>query len=108
MDITKARQCQHLLRTLGFTPRHIEYQFLTSAIVLYIDDPQQSITKELYHVLVKKFGYRNTAAVERAICYAITEIWIHRSASEWDTFFPHARKFPTNLPFISVLAEALQ
>lgn len=104
MDIPQ----RHLLRSLGFSPRQSGYYLLTSAIDLYIRNPRQCITKELYPALARRHGYHSIYAVERAIRYSIAEAWTHRTSPEWEHLFPNAVKAPTNLTFIATLAEELE
>lgn len=99
---------RQLLRQLGFSPRQAGYRLLNTAIDLYLQNPRQGITKELYPALAQKHGYHTISAVERAIRYSIAEAWAHRSAPEWEELFPHAAKAPTNLSFLVVLAEELE
>ena len=99
---------RQLLRSLGISPRQAGYRLLASAIALYIKNPRQCITKELYPALARKHGYHSIYAVERAIRYSITDAWTHRTAPEWDYLFPNAAKAPSNLAFIAVLAEELE
>ena len=71
------KQLRYMFQKLGFSPHHTGYKLLVTAILLYAQDPNQSITKELYPALSKQSKLYSAASIERAIRYAITEAWAH-------------------------------
>lgn len=99
-----------LLRSLGIPSKLRGYTFLREAVRLYAEDPDQSITKELYPAV----GAACSAAaqqVERSIRTAIEAGWDRGDADIWAAYFPldkhgvSAR--PSNATFISNLAEVI-
>lgn len=85
---TTETQTRQMLQQLGFSSQLIGYKALCIAIPHYARDDTQSVTKELYPSLRKRFGYRRPTGVERPIRYAITEAWEHRDAEVWAHYFP--------------------
>lgn len=101
----------HLLHTLGIPAKLDGYTYLQEAIVLFIQDPSQSITKELYPAVARRCG---SAAmhVERSIRNAISAAWCCHDDALWQQIFPAnssgCLSRPTNGTFISQLAEYLR
>ena len=102
---TDQKQLRYMFQRLGFSPHHTGYKLLIAAILLYAQDPNQSITKELYPALVKQFRHSSTGSIERSMRYAITEAWAHSPQSVWHQYFPQQIKAPSNTLFIATLAE---
>ena len=107
MHYTEAahKQLRYMFQKLGFFPNHTGYKLLFTAIVLYAQDPNQSITKELYPALAKQSRLYSAASIERAIRYAITEAWAHGSRTAWQQYFPQQAKAPSNAIFIAAMVE---
>lgn len=83
---------------------------LREAVLLMIQNPMQSITKELYPGVAKQFSSTPTQ-VERSIRNAIQHAWERRNEEQWlQVFQPDkAGKIarPSNAAFISRLADRL-
>jgi len=99
------KQLRHIFQKLGFSPHHTGYKLLIAAILLYAQDPDQSITKELYPTLAKQSRLYSAGSIERSMRYAITEAWAHGPQKAWQQYFPQQAKAPSNALFIATLAE---
>lgn len=96
-----------ILRSLRFVPTHHGFRCLLIAAVLAAQNPNQSMTKELYPEVGKRCEPPAVGKqVEKQIRYAIDVAWKQRDAEIWDRYFPTGKK-PTNQAFISRLADLL-
>ena len=95
-----------LLHSLGVATRHDGYTYLREAILLISGDPYQTATKELYPKVAAMFGCRGEQ-VERSIRNALIIAWKNRDERVWQQFFPTGNGRPTNMEFITCLAESL-
>lgn len=100
-----ANHSRNILRKLGFSPHQFGYKVLIPAIHLYSQDNVASLTKEIYPTLAKQYHANSPCAIERAIRYAIATAWQQGSPEEWQRLFPRATRPPSNMVFISVIAE---
>ena len=108
MQATIQDQIRYTLRNLGFAPHHAGYKLLITAILLYMQDMTMSITKEIYPALVKQFRLYSAVSIEHSMRYAISEAWTHGPQEAWNQYFPQQMKAPSNMAFISMLAEHLR
>jgi len=101
--------CDILLR-LGVRPKLKGYGYLCDAIGLYAQNPEQSITKELYSVVAKRHN-ATPAQVERAIRTAIETAWAAGEPAGWQQYSytcgTDRRVRPSNGEFVSILAGHL-
>lgn len=104
-DAIDQKQLRYMFQKLGFSLHHTGYKMLISAILLYIQDTSQSITKELYPALAKQSRSYSAASIERSMRYAISEAWAHGSQRAWQQYFPQQTKAPSNSLFIATMAE---
>ncbi len=95
-------------------PAHIKgYQYLRYAIMMVIDDLDiiNSITKELYPTVAKKFS-TTSSRVERAIRHAIEVAWDRGDTEVLNSFFGYtianSKGKPTNSEFIAMIADKLR
>lgn len=102
-----------LLHTLA-VPAHIKgYQYLREAISLTLQnmDLINSVTKELYPMVAKRFGTTPSRA-ERAIRHAIEVAWDRGDVDVLSGFFGYTirsdRGKPTNSEFIALVADRLR
>ena len=102
-----------LLHTLA-VPAHIKgYQYLREAISLTLRtmDLINSVTKELYPMVAKRFGTTPSRA-ERAIRHAIEVAWDRGDVDVLSGFFGYTirsdRGKPTNSEFIALVADRLR
>lgn len=98
-----------MLMGLGIATRKDGFRFLQAAIPLYLQDPGQSITKELY-VSVGELYNKSASQVERSIRSAIESAWQTGDKGLWQRYFsaPNGQiPRPTNSDFISRIAAEL-
>ncbi|MBO4217079.1 MAG: sporulation transcription factor Spo0A [Clostridia bacterium] len=95
-------------------PAHIKgYQYLREAISLVVRDMDliNSVTKELYPTVAKRFGTTPSRA-ERAIRHAIEVAWDRGEVEVMNKFFGYTiradRGKPTNSEFIALVADRLR
>ena len=100
-----------LLLTLGIPPKLRGFAYLKEAVVLYREDPMQSVTKVLYPEVAKRCGCA-PMHVERSIRSAIDAGWKRRDDRIWQLYFQPDRegqiRRPSNSEFISRLADSLR
>ncbi len=101
------REISAALLGLGLSAKHNGYAYLREAIARMIDDPEQSVTKELYPAVAAVCGC-DGKQVERSIRHALDAAWKQRDEALWQRYFPGASKRPTNAAFIARLAESLR
>lgn len=102
-----------ILLELGVPTKGAGFDYLKNAIIMFYDNPAQSITKELYPNVGKlyepKVGYK---VIEIAIRRAISTAWYNRNEKVWQYyFFPNGEgdlKKPSNAEFISMIAYFLE
>lgn len=101
------------IRKIGI-PAHLKgYVYLREAIMLVLDDPTRidSITKNLYPVIAKKFGTSNEK-VERAMRSAIEIAWERGNIQIINEIFGYivdiGRGKPTNSEFIALIADEIR
>lgn len=97
-----------MLHELGVPAHRIGYKQLCAAIPCYARDDTQSLTKELYPSIARRFGYPNCGPVEHAIRLAILDGWERGRREVWEGYFPCALRPPSNKLFIATLAERLK
>ena len=104
-------QISNFLLSLGIPTKLRGYAYLREAIVIFAQDPGQSITKELYPAVGSACN-SSGAHVERSIRSAINAAWEHRDNKIWQLWFqPDGNGTlprPTNAAFISRLADGLK
>lgn len=100
-----------LLFALGVPTKLKGYSYLREAVLLMAEDPDQSVTKELYPAVAAICGVDKNN-VERSIRSAIEKAWKQRDDALWKLYFPvdsgGLLRRPTNSEFISRLADALR
>ncbi len=105
------QQIASVLTSLGFVVYSNGGKCLVEAIVCFLRNPDQSMTKELYPTVAQLCG-GSPARVERAIRECIQKAWENRDEAIWRMFFPAARdgKIPhmCNTDFIARMAYYLR
>lgn len=100
------------LHILNFATQRDGYQQLCVGIPMFLQDPNQRLTKELYPTVAKLCGCNDGRSVEHSIRLAITSAWQSRDDKVWMKYFPPATNgsipCPSNKAFISRLAELLE
>lgn len=99
----------HHLHQLGI-PTHLDgYQQLCVALPLFVQNPQQFLTKELYPAVARLCGSKDSRAVEHSIRKAIQAAWKHRDNAVWRKYFTRGLTHcPTTKEFLCRLAELLR
>ena len=105
-----------LLLSLGFSAKLKGFGYLLEAILLMVQDPDQSITKVLYPAVVAIYKKENTridsSQVERSIRNAIENAWEQRDDMLWRQYFALDRggdlRRPSNGAFIIRIADILR
>lgn len=103
--IQKQELTRRLLRQLGIPIQQGGYRKLCVAIPRYAEDPEQSMSKDLYPYVAKILGCDGD--VESSIRRSILTAWKQGSAQAWQNYFPGITKAPSNRVFIATLAEYL-
>ena len=95
-------------------PAHIKgYGYLRESITLVVENPDiiNSVTKELYPTVAKKFG-TTASRVERAIRHAIEVAWDRGDLDILNSYFGYTinngRGKPTNSEFIAMIGDKLR
>ncbi len=95
-------------------PAHIKgYNYLRESITLVVQNPDiiNSVTKELYPTVGKKFG-TTASRVERAIRHAIEVAWDRGDLDILNSYFGYTinngRGKPTNSEFIAMIGDKLR
>ena len=101
----------NVLRTLHFSPKLAGFRYLEEGVVIYEQNPTQSVTKVLYPEIAKRCNC-SPESVERAIRTAIHTAWLHGDEAVWRQYFHTDRSGsvprPTNTAFIAAMAEYLR
>ena len=100
----------NILRMLHFSPKLAGFRYLEEGIVLYEQNPTQSVTKVLYPEIAKRCNC-SPESVERAIRTAIHTAWLHGDENVWSRYLPSDRTGrvprPTNTAFLAAMVECL-
>ena len=106
-------QVTKIIHQIG-VPAHIKgYQYLRSAIIMTIRDPDiiNSVTKVLYPSVAKLYS-TTSSRVERAIRHAIEVAWDRGDLDVLNSFFGYtvqnSRGKPTNSEFIAMISDNLR
>lgn len=101
----------NMLLGLDLSMKCSGYRYLESAILLYVQEPGLSVTKELYPQIARQY-HCSSDCVERAIRSAIHTAWARRNDAVWRRYFRPCQggtvPRPTNTQFIATLAECLR
>ena len=100
----------NVLRSLGIPTKLKGYLYMREAILILAQDPEQTVTKELYPAVAARCGCASIN-VERAIRSAIESAWKKRDERVWQQYFPPAGdgacRRPTNAEFLNRIADCL-
>ncbi len=105
--VTHKDKLPELLHCLSLSVKHNGYDYLTEGACLFLQNPQQSVTKELYPAIARIFGCK-PGHVERSMRSALEAAWERGEPAVWQHYFPGATKRPSNAAFLSRIAAALQ
>jgi CheY-like chemotaxis protein len=99
-----------LLLQLNFGSHRDGYRYLLYGVPLFAQNPQQTVTKELYPAIGKHFG-KTGQQVERSIRSATESAWALRNEKVWMRYFSPAPDGsiprPTNSQMLHTLVRAL-
>ena len=99
-----------LLRSMRLAPHADGFSYLMESIPLYQKDPRQSMTKELYPEVGRRFQ-KSSLCVERSIRSAVEGAWRRGGYQSWNPYFPTMPDGtvakPSNKTFICAVAAAL-
>lgn len=99
-----------LFLALGLRRKLAGYKYLVEAVLLYYNNPEQSLTKELYPEAARILGGTAQQA-ERAIRTCIQDAYMKRSERIWHIYFPAGKdgrvRRITNANFIATVANCL-
>lgn len=99
-----------MLTELRLSPKLDGFQYLLLAIPLYMLDPRQALTKELYTAVGHRCG-KSGQQVERSIRTAIHSAWLKGDKATWQRYFPTAPDGsvprPSNGDFIARISACL-
>lgn len=102
---------QDLLRTLMLPDKLDGTKYLRCAVPLLLNDPNQSVTKELYTAIGTRFG-KNSQSVERTIRNAVHSTWKKYDGKIWQEYFgqdEQGRSYrPTNAQFLKLLLHLIR
>lgn len=100
------------LRRLGLSVTSDGFGYLCHSFPLYLRDPEQNITKELYYAIADQFENTKPRAVEHAIRRTIHNAWSVRNESIWLEYFQAADNGhvprPTNKSFLVQMSAYLK
>lgn len=101
-----------IIRKIGIPPHIKGYQYLRSAIILCVSNPEllESVTKELYPAVAKIYG-TTSSRVERAIRHAIEVAWDRGDINNLDDSLGYniqSRGKPTNSELIAMISDRLR
>lgn len=103
----RSRILTHLHR-LGIPTNLDGYQMLTVGLPLYLQDPGQTLSKELYPAIACAIGRGSSQTVERSIRQAIHAGWKYRDDQIWREYFTVDAACPNNKKFLTALVTRLQ
>ena len=99
-----------LLLQLNFGSHRDGYRYLIYGAPIFAQNPQQTVTKELYPAIGKYFG-KNGQQVERSIRSATESAWARRNENIWLQYFVPAPDGsiprPTNSQMLHTLVRLL-
>ena len=107
-----AQELRTFFIKLGAPINNKGFDYLVQATLLTLDNPAmlESITKELYPEVAKRFG-TTPSRVERAIRHAIEVAWDRGDIEVLQKFFGYTvsniKGKPTNSEFIAMIADCL-
>lgn len=100
------------LRRLRIPENKDGYRMLVLGLPLFMEDPEQTLGKELYPAIVRAMGGGTAKTVEHSIRYTIQTAWEHRDDSVWSKYFARNSRGqiprPTVKKFLTSLMNCLQ
>ena len=102
-----------ILIELNVPTKRVGFEYLKKSIILFCEDPTQTITKEIYCQVGNSLSERtHWKTVERNIRYAIDAAWENKDEQIWKIYFPVGEYSnivkPSNTEFISMISYFIQ
>ena len=104
---TPEARSRKLLEMLGIRKKHDGFDYMTDGILMLLEDPGLSLTKNLYPDIAKRYR-KNASHVERSIRSALEAGFRQGDPALWHRLFPQAEKRPSNGAFISTITAFLR
>lgn len=101
-------QVRGFLQDLRVSSHLDGYKQLTVALPLFVADPHQGLSKELYPAVAEILGSGDWRTVERSIRTAIRNAWNNRDPAVWARYFPENTDCPNTKRFLCRLAEMIE
>jgi DNA-binding response OmpR family regulator len=99
------------LHILNFRTHLDGYHQLRVGIPMFFDNPDISLSKELYPAIAAHFQLSDFRTVEHSMRHAIVDAWHHKDPIVWAGYFPPGADgkipCPTNKNFFAAIAEKL-
>lgn len=96
-----------VLTSFPMKPTWLGFKLLRAAILLSVENPNMSATKELYPAAAKLCGIR-CSSPERNMRTALDNSWKSTDHSVWLQYFPPSEDRPDSFDFITRLAQDLR
>ena len=100
-----------ILVQMGFKNNLSGFRYVVSGLPMFAENPQQTVTKELYPTIAKEYG-TTSSRVERAIRHAIELAWDRGDCDVLGDMFGYtvqrSKGKPTNSEFIALIADYLR
>lgn len=102
-----------ILLELDVPTNYDGFDYLSKAIALYYETPEQMITKGLYAAVAGAYGgHVDESQIESSVRCAIKAAYNKRDESVWSLYFPFDKdgkiERPSNTEFITRIARVLQ
>lgn len=111
MPSRRENPLQALLLSLGMGAGSRRFRCVEAAMQRFLEDPCQSVTKELYPTVARELGL-SAQAVEKAVRTEITQAWSRGDEGVWRMYFGCDRSGmvprPTNSQFFGQIAVSLE
>ena len=99
------------LKALQVDPDHSGHRCTIASVILYKEDPEQMMNKEVYDRVAQECNLTNDRCVERVIRYALFAAWKKRNLRIWEHYFPLDEngdiEFPGSAAIIKRLSELI-
>ena len=106
-QFTRETILQEILLDLGIQKKHDGFTYMTEGTLMRLDNPNLSVTKELYPDIAKRHQ-KKPGDVERSIRSALEAGFLRGPQALWQFYFPNIRKRPSNSLFLSVIADVIR
>lgn len=112
LPMKRQRRTAEILLKLNIPAERDGFTQLRVGVPMFVEDPAQRLSKELYPAIAEHCGYGNALQVEHSIRTAIIAGWKQRNNAVWRAYFPdymdETAKYPSNKVFISRLANLIR